>query len=114
MCSYYNASKVRASDTGITTITSGDEIALRAAVALVGPVSIALDASEFKDYKSGEGLCEKNIENVIILVFFLCAGILDTDACCDFNNFLISCLNHAVLVSFFLLQKLLAHRACEM
>ncbi len=54
MCSYYNASKVRASDTGITTITSGDEIALRAAVALVGPVSIALDASEFKDYKSGE------------------------------------------------------------
>ncbi len=51
--SHFNSSDVRASDLGFTRIPFGDEEALRAAVALVGPVSVVLDAEHFADYKSG-------------------------------------------------------------
>ena len=42
---------------GYKKITSGDELALEAAVATVGPISIAIDASQLSAYYSG-GECK--------------------------------------------------------
>ena len=51
----FNASDVGATDTGFTDITSGDESALQAASASVGPISVAIDASHssFQFYHTG-------------------------------------------------------------
>eukprot|EP00731_Ephydatia_muelleri_P027451 Em0019g324a len=51
----FDPSNVGATDTGFVDVTSGDESALQAAVANVGPISIAIDASHtsFQLYSSG-------------------------------------------------------------
>jgi len=51
----YNAAHVGATDTGYTDIPNGDEQALTDALATVGPISIAIDASHssFQFYSSG-------------------------------------------------------------
>jgi len=51
----FKAADVGATDTGFTDITSKDESALQQAVATVGPISVAIDASHasFQLYKSG-------------------------------------------------------------
>ena len=44
-----------ADDTGFTDVTHGDEQALKEAVASIGPISVAIDASHesFQLYESG-------------------------------------------------------------
>jgi cathepsin L len=51
----FNPANVGATDTGFTDITSGDEDALTSAIATVGPISVAIDASQdsFQFYSSG-------------------------------------------------------------
>jgi len=51
----FKAANVGATDTGFTDITSKDESALQQAVATVGPISVAIDASHssFQLYKKG-------------------------------------------------------------
>lgn len=51
----FNPANVGATDTGYTDITSGDENALATAIATVGPISVAIDASQdsFQFYSSG-------------------------------------------------------------
>lgn len=51
----FKAADVGATDTGFTDITSKDETALQTAVANIGPISVAIDASHtsFQLYKSG-------------------------------------------------------------
>jgi cathepsin L len=51
----FKKSTVGATDTGFTDITSGDEKALTEAIATVGPISVAIDASQesFQFYESG-------------------------------------------------------------
>jgi cathepsin L len=60
----FKAANVGATDTGFTDITSKDENALQQAVATVGPISVAIDASHasFQLYKKGvynELLCSQ-------------------------------------------------------
>ncbi|XP_078343799.1 cathepsin L-like peptidase [Oculina patagonica] len=52
---HFNVSAVGATDTGFMDITSGDESALQAASASVGPISVAIDASHssFQFYHKG-------------------------------------------------------------
>lgn len=42
----FNPSTVGATDTGFVDIPSGDENALTTAIATVGPISVAIDASQ--------------------------------------------------------------------
>lgn len=51
----FKKDKVGATDTGYTDVTQGDEDALKEAVATVGPISVAIDASHqsFQLYQSG-------------------------------------------------------------
>lgn len=51
----YNAANVGSTDTGFTDIKKGDETDLQSAIASVGPISVAIDASKmsFQFYKSG-------------------------------------------------------------
>jgi len=51
----FNATNVGATDTGFTDIKSGDETALTTAIANIGPISVAIDASHnsFQLYKKG-------------------------------------------------------------
>jgi cathepsin L len=60
----FKAANVGATDTGFTDITSKDESALQQAVATVGPISVAIDASHasFQLYKHGvynEAFCSQ-------------------------------------------------------
>jgi cathepsin L len=51
----FNQATVGATDVGFTDITSGDEMALATAIATIGPISVAIDASQssFQFYSSG-------------------------------------------------------------
>jgi len=55
----FKAANVGATDTGFTDIKAKDERALQQAVATVGPISVAIDASHssFQLYKSGGMYC---------------------------------------------------------
>ena len=66
---YYNQQYNVASDTGFVDIPSGDENALKVAVATVGPVSVAIDATKpsFMSYSSGiyyEPTCGNGLESL--------------------------------------------------
>ena len=51
---HFSKKNVGATDVGYTRIhPSGDELALKAAVATVGPISIAIDASNLQHYGGG-------------------------------------------------------------
>ena len=52
---HFKKRDVGAEDTGFTDITHGDEYALKEAVASIGPISVAIDASHqsFQLYESG-------------------------------------------------------------
>ena len=51
----FNKANIGATDTGFTDVPHGSEAALKEAVALVGPVAVAIDANHqsFQLYKSG-------------------------------------------------------------
>ena len=51
----FNPSDVGATDAGYTDLPEGDEYALKEAVATIGPISVAIDASHesFQLYESG-------------------------------------------------------------
>lgn len=66
---YYNVKYNTATDTGFYDLPSGDENALKIAVATVGPISIAIDATHpsFTSYRSGvyiEPLCGNGLANL--------------------------------------------------
>ena len=52
----FKSSNIGATDKGFVDIPSGDEDALKEAVATVGPVSVAIDAGHmsFQSYQEGE------------------------------------------------------------
>jgi len=70
----FNSANVGATDTGFTDIKSGDESALESAIATVGPISVAIDASKmsFQLYKQGvyyEPKCStKNLDHGVLAV----------------------------------------------
>ena len=51
----FNATNVAATDTGYMVIEAGDEEALKAAVAMVGPIAVGMDATrpDFLFYSKG-------------------------------------------------------------
>jgi len=66
---YYNAQYNTATDTGFVDIPSGDENALKQAVATIGPISVAIDATKpsFMSYRSGvyiEPTCGNTLANL--------------------------------------------------
>nr|XP_039274254.1 procathepsin L-like [Styela clava] len=75
----YNKKYNAANDTGYVDIPSGDEQALKQAVAHVGPVSVAIDASHqsFQLYSSGvydEPACTDQLDHGVLVVGY---GTLD-------------------------------------
>ena len=66
---YFRAQYVGATDSGYVDIPSGDEQALQAAVATIGPISVAIDATHpsFQSYRSGvyyEPYCGSGLRNL--------------------------------------------------
>jgi cathepsin L len=75
----YDASNIGATISAFTDVTSGDESALQEAVASVGPVSVAIDASQqsFQLYSSGvynEPDCTTQLDHAVLVVGY---GTLD-------------------------------------
>lgn len=72
----FKASDVGATDTGFTRIPTGDEDALREAVATVGPISVAIDAGhkDFQLYKKGvyssQECSNKKLDHGVLAVGF--------------------------------------------
>ena len=56
----FSKKNVGATDVGYKKIPSGDERALKAAVATVGPISIAIDASNLQHYGGGNVQFQRN------------------------------------------------------
>lgn len=71
---HYNPGNIGATDKGFVDIKPGDEDALKAAVATVGPVSVAIDASHptFQFYNHGvydEAQCDsQNLDHGVLVV----------------------------------------------
>lgn len=71
---HYNPRNIGATDKGFVDVTPGDEDALKAAVATVGPVSVAIDASHptFQFYNHGiydEADCDpQNLDHGVLVV----------------------------------------------
>lgn len=66
---YYRSNYNTACDSGFTDIPTGDENALKIAVATVGPISVAIDATHrsFMSYRSGvyfENACGNGLRNL--------------------------------------------------
>ncbi|XP_065057726.1 procathepsin L-like isoform X2 [Rhopilema esculentum] len=66
---YFRSQYVGATDTGFVDLPSGDEEALKQAVATIGPISVAIDASHpsFQSYRSGvyyEPSCGNGLANL--------------------------------------------------
>lgn len=69
----YSPQNIGATDTGFTDIPQGDEEKLKEAVALMGPISVAIDAghSSFQLYKSGiynEPECTDQLDHGVLAV----------------------------------------------
>jgi len=71
---HFNASAVGAEDTGFVDVAEGNERALKAALAQVGPVSVAIDASQpsFQFYHHGvyfdDGCSPENLDHGVLAV----------------------------------------------
>ena len=74
MCALCAQSKEVVNDTGHVDVTAGSESALQAAAAVVGPISVAIDASHlsFQRYKHGvyvEAACSSTqLDHAVLLV----------------------------------------------
>lgn len=72
----YNPKNSGATDNGFVDIPEGDEEKLKAAIATVGPVSVAIDASQqsFQLYHSGvyydENCSSTNLDHGVSFFFF--------------------------------------------
>lgn len=88
---------VGATVTGFTDLPQGDEEKMKEAVAMIGPVSVAIDASHqsFQLYESGEYLREKkSVESVFTHSQLpLLTGVYDEEECSSTQ------LDHGVLVA---------------
>jgi len=77
---YYKAQYNTATDSGFVDIPSGDENALKTAVATVGPISVAIDATRpsFMSYRSGvyyEPTCGNTLANLDHAVLVVGYGV---------------------------------------
>ncbi|XP_062136117.1 procathepsin L-like [Drosophila sulfurigaster albostrigata] len=67
----FNAENIGAKVTGTVGVASGDESALAAAVAEKGPISVAVDASQFQNYQGGvfdEPSCQDDVNHGVVVV----------------------------------------------
>ena len=82
---YYRQQYKAAEDTGFVDLPQGDENALKVAVATVGPISVAIDATHpsFQSYRSGvyfESACGgrlSNLDHAVLVVGYGTEGGYD-------------------------------------
>lgn len=89
----FQAKNVGATDKGFVDLPEGDEEKLKEAVATIGPVSVAIDASHesFQFYAEGRFTLEDSHKRQIVIILFL-KGVYDEPEC-DSGS-----LDHGVLV----------------